>query len=92
LDAYGLGGAGLAMVDDGLVIDISLMKGIGVDPEARTVRVQRGCTWGEVDHATHALCLAVPSGIISTTVVGGLTLGGGHGYLSRMYGLTIDPG
>ncbi len=86
----GHNGAGLAVVDDGLVIDLSPMKGIRVDPKARTVRVQGGCTWGEVDHATHAFGLAVPSGIISTTGVGGLTLGGGHGYLSRKYGLTID--
>jgi hypothetical protein len=86
----GHNGAGLAMVDDGLVIDLSPMKGIRVDPDARTVRVQGGATWGEVDHATHAFGLAVPSGIISTTGVAGLTLGGGHGYLSRKYGLTID--
>lgn len=86
----GHNGAGLAMVDDGLVIDLSPMKGIRVDPKARTVRVEGGCTWGEVDHATHPFGLAVPSGIISTTGVAGLTLGGGHGYLSRKYGLTID--
>ena len=86
----GHNGAGLAMVDDGLVIDLSPMKAIHVDPAARTVRVAGGCTWGEVDQATHAHGLAVPSGIISTTGVGGLTLGGGLGYLSRAYGLTID--
>ncbi|NDJ86169.1 MAG: FAD-binding oxidoreductase [Chloroflexi bacterium] len=86
----GHNGAGLAMVDDGVVIDLSPLKGIRVDQAAQTVRVQGGCTWGEVDHATHAFGLAVPSGIISTTGVGGLTLGGGHGYLSRKYGLTID--
>src|SRR5437762_7834369 len=66
------------------------MKGIRVDPEARTARVQGGCTWGDVDHATHAFGLAVPSGIISTTGVGGLTLGGGLGHLTRGFGLTID--
>jgi len=77
-------------VDDGLVIDLSLMNGIHVDPQTHTVRVQGGATWGEVDHTTHAFGLAVPSGIISTTGVGGLTLGGGHGYLSRKYGLTVD--
>lgn len=86
----GHNGAGLAMVDDGLVIDLSPMKGIHVDPEARTVQVEAGCTWADVDNATHAFGLAVPSGIISTTGVGGLTLGGGLGYLSRKYGLTID--
>jgi hypothetical protein len=76
--------------DGGLVLDLSPMKGIRVDPEAREVRVQPGCTWGDVDHATHAYGLAVPTGIISSTGVAGLTLGGGHGYLSRKYGLTID--
>ncbi len=86
----GHNGAGLALVDDGLVVDLSSMNGVDVDPDARTVRVQGGCTWAQVDHATHAFGLAVPSGIISTTGVGGLTLGGGHGYLSRKYGLTID--
>ncbi len=86
----GHNGAGLALVDDGLVIDLSAMKGIQVDPEARTVQVEAGCTWADVDKATHAFGLAVPSGIISTTGVGGLTLGGGLGYLSRKYGLTID--
>ena len=86
----GHNGAGLALVDDGLVIDLSLMNGIRTDPQRRTVRVQGGSTWGKVDHATHAFGLAVPSGIISTTGVAGLTLGGGHGYLSRKYGLTVD--
>jgi FAD/FMN-containing dehydrogenase len=81
---------GLGICDDGLVIDLSLMKFVHVDPAARTVRVGAGSTWGEVDHATHAFGLAVPSGIISTTGVGGLTLGGGMGHLTRQYGLTID--
>jgi FAD/FMN-containing dehydrogenase len=83
-------GAGLGTCDDGLVIDLSRMKGIRVDPIARTVQVEGGCTWGDVDHATHAFGLATPGGIISTTGVGGLTLGGGLGYLTRAYGLTID--
>jgi FAD/FMN-containing dehydrogenase len=86
----GHNGPGLALVDDGLVIDLSAMKGLRVDPEARTVRVEPGCTWGDVDHATHAFGLATVSGVLSTTGVGGLTLGGGHGYLTRKYGLTMD--
>ena len=81
---------GLGSCDDGLVIKLSKMNGIRVDPEARTVRVEGGCTWGDVDHATHAFGFAVPSGIISTTGVGGLTLGGGLGHLTRGCGLTID--
>lgn len=86
----GHNGAGLGVCDDGLVIDLSRMKGVRVDSMSRTVRVEGGARWGDVDHATHAFGLAVPSGIISTTGVGGLTLGGGHGYLARKYGLTID--
>jgi FAD/FMN-containing dehydrogenase len=86
----GHNGAGLASCEGGLVIDLSRMKGIRVDPAARTVRVEGGCTWGDVDHATHPFGLATPSGFISTTGVGGLTLGGGIGYLSRTHGLTID--
>jgi FAD/FMN-containing dehydrogenase len=81
---------GLGVCDDGLVIDLSPIKYVRVDPAAGTVRVGGGCTWSDVDHATHAFGLAVPSGIISTTGVGGLTLGGGIGYLTRQYGLTID--
>ena len=86
----GHNGAGLALVDDGLVIDLSSMKGVRVDPVEKTVRVEPGCCWGDVDHATHAFGMATVAGIISTTGVGGMTLGGGHGYLSRKYGLTID--
>lgn len=86
----GHNGGGLGICDDGLVIDLSLIKYTRVDPAARTVRVGGGCTWGDVDHATHALGLATPTGIISTTGVGGLTLGGGMGYLTRKCGLTID--
>jgi FAD/FMN-containing dehydrogenase len=81
---------GLGVCDDGLVIDLSLMKSVVVDPAARTVRAGCGCTWGDIDRATHEFGLAVPSGIISTTGVGGLTLGGGIGHLTRQYGLTID--
>src|SRR5205807_3811445 len=83
-------GAGLGTVDDGVVIDLSPLKDIAVDPQARTVRVGGGCTWGEVDAATGEHGLATPSGIISTTGVGGLTLGGGLGHLTRKCGLTID--
>jgi FAD/FMN-containing dehydrogenase len=81
---------GLGICDDGLVIDLSPMKGVRVNPDARTVRVDGGCVWGDVDHATHAFGMATPSGIISTTGVGGLTLGGGIGHLSRKFGLSID--
>ncbi|WP_299824663.1 FAD-binding oxidoreductase [uncultured Pontibacter sp.] len=86
----GHNGAGLGMCDDGLVIDLTRMDSVRVDPDKRTARVEGGCTWRKVDHATHAFGLAVPSGIISSTGVGGLTLGGGIGHLSRKYGLTID--
>jgi FAD/FMN-containing dehydrogenase len=82
--------AGLGVCDDGLVADLSGLRSVHVDPQARTVRVGGGSTWGDVDHATHAFGLAVPSGIISTTGVGGLTLGGGLGHLTRKYGLAID--
>jgi FAD/FMN-containing dehydrogenase len=86
----GHNGPGLGSCNDGLVIDLSRMKGVRVDPVAQTAQVGGGCVWGDVDHATHAFGLAVPTGIISTTGVGGLTLGGGIGHLSRSCGLTID--
>ena len=86
----GHNGGGLGSCDEGLVIDLSGIKYVRVDTETKTVRVGGGNTWGEVDHATHPFGLAVPAGIISSTGVGGLTLGGGVGYLSRKYGLTID--
>jgi FAD/FMN-containing dehydrogenase len=86
----GHNGPGHGSVDDGLVIDLAAMKGVRVDPAARTARVGAGCTQGDVDHATHAFGLAVPAGIISSTGIAGLTLSGGHGYLSRKYGLAID--
>lgn len=86
----GHNGPGLGSVDNGLVIDLSEMRGVRVDPKNRNVRVGPGCTTGEVDHATHAFGMAVPFGIISTTGVAGLTLSGGHGYLSRQYGLAVD--
>jgi FAD/FMN-containing dehydrogenase len=81
---------GLGVCDDGLVIDLSRINYVRVDPKKKTVQVGGGALWRDVDHATHAFGLAVPSGIISTTGVAGLTLGGGLGYLARRYGLTID--
>lgn len=86
----GHNGGGLGVVDDGVVCDLSLLRTVEVDPGSRTVSVGGGCTWAEVDRATAEHGLAVPCGIISTTGVGGLTLGGGLGHLTRMYGLTID--
>ncbi len=83
-------GAGFGVCDDGLVIDLSPMKGVRVDPAKRTARVAGGSTLGDVDHATHAFGLATPSGIVSSTGVGGITLGGGLGYLTRKCGLAID--
>ena len=81
---------GFGTVDDGVVIDLTPMKGIWIDPDARVARVQAGCTWGDFDHAAHDVGLATTGGIISTTGVSGLTLGGGIGYLARAHGLSCD--
>ena len=86
----GHNGPGLGSCDGGIVIDLSRMRGVRVDPEARTAQVAGGCVFGDLDHATHAFGLATPGGIVSTTGVGGLTLGGGIGHLSRKCGLSID--
>jgi FAD/FMN-containing dehydrogenase len=86
----GHSGPGFGTVDDGVVIDLAAMNGVRVDPTSQTVRVEGGATLGSVDHATHAFGLAVPAGIISTTGVGGLVLGGGIGHLTRSCGLSID--
>jgi FAD/FMN-containing dehydrogenase len=83
-------GGGLGVWDDALVIDLGGMRSTTVNPEAHTVRVDGGCTWADVDHATGAFGMATPSGFFSSTGVGGLTLGGGIGYLSRKFGLTVD--
>jgi FAD/FMN-containing dehydrogenase len=83
--------AGLGVRDDALVVDLGAMRSVRVDPERRTVRVDGGCTWNDVDHATVGFGLATPCGFFSTTGVAGLTLGGGvSGYLSRRYGMTVD--
>jgi FAD/FMN-containing dehydrogenase len=82
--------AGYSTSDGGIVLDLSLMKGVWVDPREKLARAQAGALWGDVDRETQAYGLAVPGGQISHTGIAGLTLGGGVGWLSRQYGLTID--
>jgi FAD/FMN-containing dehydrogenase len=86
----GHSGAGLGVGDGALVIDLSLLRSTTVDPVGRTVRADAGCTWADVDHATVEFGMATPSGFVGSTGVAGLTLGGGIGYLSRRFGLTVD--
>ena len=82
--------AGRAVCDDGLVIDLSLMRGVMVDPRARTARAQPGATWGGFNRETQVYGLATTGGVVSTTGVAGLTLGGGLGWLMGKYGLAVD--
>ena len=86
----GHNGAGLGTVDDGLVLDLGLMHGVRVDPVARTARVEGGALLSDLHHATSPFGLAMPSGIVASTGVGGITLGGGIGHLTRQLGLSID--
>ncbi len=81
---------GFGTCDDGLVLDLGRMRGMRVDPERRTVRAEGGCTWADLNHATNAFGLATTGGIVSTTGIAGLTLGGGLGYLARSCGLSCD--
>jgi FAD/FMN-containing dehydrogenase len=81
---------GFGTNDDGVVVDLAPMNGVRVDPQARTARAEGGCTWGGFNHATYPFGLATTGGIIASTGIGGLTLGGGIGYLARAFGLSCD--
>jgi FAD/FMN-containing dehydrogenase len=81
---------GFGTCDGGVVVDLALMQGVRVDPTAKTARAEGGTTWGAFNHATYGFGLATTGGIIASTGVGGLTLGGGIGYLTRKYGLSLD--
>jgi FAD/FMN-containing dehydrogenase len=82
--------AGNAVNDGGLVIDLSQLRGVHVDPSTQTVRAQGGATWGDTDREAQLFGLAVPGGVVSTTGIAGLTLHGGVGHLRRKHGLSID--
>ena len=82
--------SGSSVCDDGIVIDLAGMNGVTVDPEARTAYAQAGATWGDVDRETQAFGLVTPGGVVSTTGIAGLTLGGGYSNVRRKYGLTVD--
>src|ERR1700680_1281097 len=86
----GHGVAGFAVCDGGLMLDLSPMRSIRVDPGERTARAEGGAIWGEFDHETQAFGLATTGGIVRPTGIAGLTLGGGHGFLMRQYGLACD--
>jgi FAD/FMN-containing dehydrogenase len=82
--------AGTAVCDDGVVVDLSAMRAVAFDPLERVAHVQGGALWGDVDHETQAHSLATTGGIVSHTGVGGVSLGGGIGWLMRKHGLTVD--
>ena len=82
--------AGHSSVTEGVVIDLTRMRGVDVDPDTRIARVQGGALWGDADRETQPFGLVVPGGVVSETGVAGLTLGGGEGWVRRKYGLTID--